>query len=102
MRVIKPATVRQWMKRHPTAKPSLEGWLGLVRAASWRSLVELKRTFPHADQVTTATKRLVIVFNIAGNNYRLIAAIHFNTGVVFALSFLTHAEYSKDNWKDQL
>jgi mRNA interferase HigB len=42
------------------------------------------------------------VFNICGNKYRLICAMHFNTGKVFLLRFLTHAEYDKDQWKDQL
>lgn len=50
----------------------------------------------------TDSKRQVIVFNIAGNKFRLMAAVHFNTRIVFALDFLTHAEYSKNRWKDQL
>jgi mRNA interferase HigB len=43
-----------------------------------------------------------VVFNICGNAYRLICAIHYNTGKVFLLRFLTHAEYDKDRWKDEL
>ncbi len=42
------------------------------------------------------------VFNIAGNQYRLIAAIHFNMQSVYTLRLMTHAEYSKDRWKDEL
>jgi mRNA interferase HigB len=102
MRVIKPSTVRQWMREYPAASSSLEGWLAITQAALWQSLTELKRTFPSADQVRTASQRHVIVFNISGNKFRLIAAVHFNTGVVFALNFFTHAEYSKDRWKDIL
>jgi mRNA interferase HigB len=59
-------------------------------------------TFPHADQVTVASKRTVTVFNIGGNNYRLITAIHYNTKIVYILRFLTHAEYDKDAWKKAL
>jgi len=44
----------------------------------------------------------VFVFNISGNAFRLIAAIHFNTGLVYALTFMSHAEYSKDHWKHTL
>ena len=44
----------------------------------------------------------VLVFNIAGNSFRLIAAVHFNTGRVFLLDFLSHAEYSKNVWKKRL
>lgn len=46
--------------------------------------------------------RTVVVFDIAGNRFRMIAAIHFNTAVVFALRFMTHAEYDKNKWKDEL
>ena len=49
-----------------------------------------------------ASGRTVVVFNIAGNHFRLIAAVHYATAIVFALRFLTHAEYSKDTWKDDL
>lgn len=52
--------------------------------------------------VRVASERPVFVFNIAGNNFRLIVAIHFNTGRVFLLDFLSHAEYSKDAWKNKL
>jgi len=50
--------------------------------------------YPQADQVGRCT-----VFNIGGNNYRLIAAIHYNTGVVYIRHVLTHAEYDRGAWK---
>lgn len=43
-------------------------------------------------------KRFVI-FDIGGNKYRLIAAVHFNTGIVYIRHVLTHAEYDSDKWK---
>lgn len=70
--------------------------------ARWRNLVDVRRAFPHADAVAVGSGRTVVVFNIAGNNYRLITAIHYNTQLVYALRFLTHAEYDKGAWKDQL
>lgn len=102
MRVIKPATVRGWMRQHPSAKPGLEWWLDVVQHGTWRTLPELRRTFPATDPVKVASGRLVFVFNISGNAFRLIAAIHFNTGLVYALAFMSHAEYSKDRWKATL
>jgi mRNA interferase HigB len=42
------------------------------------------------------------VFNIHGNDFRLIAAIHFDRQVVYTLRFMTHAEYSKNQWKETL
>ena len=102
MRVIKPATVRQWMRLHPKAKPGLEWWLETMRAGSWQSLADLRRTFPSVDPVKVASGRRVMVFNIGGNAFRLLAALHFNTGHAYALAFMTHAEYSKDRWKGTL
>jgi mRNA interferase HigB len=100
--VIKPATVRQWAQKHPTAAPSLLGWLALVKAAKFKDFVALRQVYRSADQVQVASGRKVIVFNISGNNYRLIAAVHFNTRRIFALRFMTHAEYSKNRWKETL
>jgi mRNA interferase HigB len=42
------------------------------------------------------------VFNIRRNDYRLITAAHFNRQIVYVMRFLTHAEYSKDRWKETL
>jgi mRNA interferase HigB len=42
------------------------------------------------------------VFNIAGNKYRLVTAIHYNRQIVYTLRVMTHAEYSRDKWKEQL
>jgi len=74
----------------------------VVRQAEWRSLAEVRRTYAHADAVKVGSGKIATVFNIAGNDYRMITAIHYNTGVVYTLLFLTHAEYSKDRWKKQL
>jgi mRNA interferase HigB len=86
--------------------PDAARWLGAFErsasAAKWKSIVELRKAFPHADAVTVASGRAVIVLNAAGNKYRLIAAIHFNRQVIFTLRFLTHAEYSKAAWKKGL
>ncbi len=102
MRIIKPSTVREWMQRHPSAAPGLAWWADTIKTGSWKNLVELKRTFPAADQVKVASGRTVLVFNISGNAFRLMAAMHFNRGLVFAVAFMSHAEYSKDRWKDKL
>jgi mRNA interferase HigB len=102
MRIIKPETIRTFWQRHTTAQASLQEWLARTRAGQWNNLIDLRRTFPSADAVRVASGRSVIVFNIAGNRFRLVTAIHFNTQLVYVLLFLTHAEYSQDTWKDQL
>jgi mRNA interferase HigB len=52
--------------------------------------------------VTVGSGNIVTVFNICGNKYRLIAAIHFNRQRVYVLQLLRHAEYSREFWKEQL
>ncbi len=55
---------------------------------------EVRRTYPHADAVKQYT-----VFNIKGNDYRLISKIEYRLGLIFVKEVLTHAEYDKGNWK---
>lgn len=87
---------------YPKAAGYLEAWRRVVRAAGWRSLADLRRLYPSADGVTVKTGRQVVVFNVCGNSLRLIVAIHFNRQLVYTLALLTHSEYSKDRWKDNL
>jgi mRNA interferase HigB len=102
VRIIKPSTVRVFARQHPAAAAGLGRWLELVKAARWRTLHDVRRVFRSADEVRVASGRAVVVFNIAGNQFRLIAAIHYNLEKVFVLRFMTHAEYSKNRWKDLL
>jgi mRNA interferase HigB len=62
----------------------------------------VKRSFAHADAVTVASGRTVVIFDIGGGKYRLITAIHYNTRRVFALLVLSHGEYGGGRWKDEL
>lgn len=94
MRVISRRTLREFIRQHPNAAASLEQWYWVVRRASWRSLAEAHRIFPHADKVGRRT-----VFNIAGNNYRLITRINYRGQKIYVLAVLTHAEYDKEQWK---
>ena len=102
MRIIAEGTIRQWAGDHAPAAVSLRQWVKVVRPVRWRSFAELRRTFPAADLVAVNSGRKVAMFNVGGNEFCLICAVHFNTGMVFALRCLPHAEYSKDNWKNEL
>ena len=102
MRIIHGGTVKAWAARYPDAGESLAAWLRNASNATWQNLAEVRRVYPHADPVAVASGRIAVVFNIRGNRYRLVTAIHFNRQVIYTLRFLTHAEYSKDRWKDTL
>lgn len=94
MRIIKRGAVEQLWQKHPDAKASLESWYAVVRRANWQTRVEMKRVYPHAGLVGRRT-----IFNIAGNEYRMIARVNYETQRVFVLYLLTHAEYDRGDWK---
>jgi mRNA interferase HigB len=102
VRIIKPSRLREFAGRHPAAASSLERWLEVAETARWHSLVDVRMVFRSADEVKVGSGRTVVVFNIAGNRYRLITAIHYNLQKVFVMMLLAHAEYGKDRWKDVL
>ena len=73
-----------------------------MQAAAWNNPAHLKAAFNDVDPVTVASGRTVYVFNIERNRHRLIAAIHFNTETVYVLRIMTHREYDRSRWKDEL
>jgi mRNA interferase HigB len=102
MRIITRKRLREFVKQFPDAAEPLEKWYRIFRVAEWENLQDVRRVYPHADMVTVASGNPVTVFNIGGNKYRLIAAIHYNGQRVYVLRLLTHAEYGKNFWKDTL
>ncbi len=102
MRIIKAATVKSWATTHPDAAAALEAWMTLIEDAQWSNWMQMRAVIASADTVLVDSGRHVVVFNIHGNKYRLIAAVHYNTQVVYAMRFMTHAEYDKDKWKKVL
>ena len=78
MRIIKESRLREYAKQHSRAASPLRHWRTVVRGASWKTFADVKQTFGSADQVTVPNGRQVVVFNIGGDAFRLITAIHFN------------------------
>lgn len=102
MRIIKESALTAAARLHPDAGPGLDAWRQILRAARWKTLPEVRATYPHADAVLVASGRNVIVFNLGGGKYRLIAALHYDRGIAYVLRFLTHADYDKARWKSEL
>ncbi len=102
MRIITHKRLREFATRFPDVAEPLKKWARLVREAEWWSLQDVRRVYPHADMVTVGSEKTVTVFNIGGNKYRLIVAIHYDRQCVYVLRLLRHSEYSKDSWKDTL
>jgi mRNA interferase HigB len=102
MRIIKTSMLSAFWEAHREAEASLRTWIQQTKVAQWPNFAHLRRTFPIADPVTVGGGRPVVVFNIAHNRYRLIAAVHYNMQIVYTLIVLTHKEYERDAWKGQL
>ena len=77
-------------------------WYKVTKVARWRSLSDTRRTFGHADIVRVGSGRTAVVFNIGGNNHRLITAIHDDRNTVYVLRVLAHREYTRGKWKEEL
>ena len=102
MRIIKEKFLVERGRKYPNAASHLEAWRKMVRSKAWRNFLEVREIYPDTDSVKVRSGRQVLVFNVRRNDYRLIAAVHFDRQIVYTLRFLTHAEYSKDRWKTEL
>lgn len=94
MHVIAKAGLVAFWTEHPDAARPLQAWYRLMESEVFADFNDLKATFASADAVDG-----LMVFNIGGNKYRLIAAIHYNRHKVYVRAVLTHAEYDRGDWK---
>jgi mRNA interferase HigB len=94
MNTLSLKTIRKFVKLYPDSESSLKAWFRMARKAQWRSLAEVRQTYPHADLVGRYT-----VFNIRGNHYRLIAEINYRFQQILIRAVLTHEDYDRDKWK---
>ncbi|HVS72164.1 MAG TPA: type II toxin-antitoxin system HigB family toxin [Phycisphaerae bacterium] len=102
MHLIDLRTLREFWRRYPEAETPLRRWYGVARRANWASLQEVRTAFPHADATVVKSGSVATIFNICGNKFRLITAIHYNRQKIFLMMVLTHHEYDKDSWKAKL
>ena len=95
MHVFSRRAIREFIREHTLAEPSLDTWYRAAKRAEWSSIVDVREDFPHADAVGRCT-----VFNIHGNRYRLIAKIDYEHQALYIRGIYTHEEYDRGRWKD--
>jgi mRNA interferase HigB len=78
-------------KRIKTARSQYDVWLTIASEAQWRTPGDVKRSHPKASILKGGR----VVFNIKGNDYRLVAALNFRAGVLAIRFFGTHVEYDR-------
>jgi mRNA interferase HigB len=69
----------------------LEAWFAEAKVARWSSMAALKRQYANASVISSER----VVFNIKGNDYRLVAAIDFEKGILWIKWLGTHADYDQ-------
>ncbi len=85
-------------KEYKSLPAQLDAWFRIAKSARWKTLDDVRQTYSHADGVP-AGKKVFTVFNICGNNFRLITEIFYKDQTVLIRHVVTHAEYDKGVWK---
>ena len=88
-------------RRNASLRKWLAVWAATVENTTWHSIDDVREMYPSADGVPLRSKTVVTVFNVKGNEFRLLTWIDYDTELVEALDVLTHAEYDKDHWKNR-
>ena len=97
MRIIARRTLRSFVnslagqKDQPAVKGALDAWFDEVKTAIWTSGADVRRLYSTASVVTSER----IVFNVKGNDHRLVAAVDFEKSIVWIKWIGTHADYDR-------
>lgn len=94
LRVIAKRRLMELAAEYGDCVEQVKAWHYLASKATWHNLSDVRQTFRHADIVGDKT-----VFNIKGNDYRLIVHILYTAQTIYIRNLLTHEEYDKGAWK---
>ncbi len=91
MRVIAVSTLRSFWEKHPDAEQTLKAWYEEAAQAAWTQPADIKAMYRNASVL----KNRRVVFNIKGNDYRLIVAVAYKLQIVYVKFIGTHKEYNQ-------
>lgn len=95
MHLISAGKLKQTASKYPDVTKTIQAFCQTIKQAHWKNLVEVQQAYKDAEAVGSFT-----VLNIKGNKYRLILDIDYEEQVAYFKYFLTHAEYDKEQWKN--
>ncbi|AFZ11930.1 Protein of unknown function DUF2136 [Crinalium epipsammum PCC 9333] len=95
MHIISRKRLLEFCRQHADAFTPIDDWFRTAKAANWENINDIRQIYPSADAVGNFT-----VFNIKGNDYRLIVSINYEIQIVYIKYVLTHPEYDKEKWKN--
>lgn len=93
MRIIALSTLRDFWVKHPDALEPLAAWHAVASRVCWASPADIKAAYRNASFI--AGNR--VVFNIKGNDYRLVVAMHYNRQIAYIRFVGTHRQYDQIN-----
>lgn len=96
MRIIAKHRLLDMAQAHGDCIDQVTRWYRTASRETWHNLADVRQTYHAADVVGDKT-----VFNIKGNDYRLIVHISDQTGIIYIKHLLMHAEYDKGTWKEE-
>lgn len=91
MRIITEEPLKNYIEKHPDTRTALQEWVKIVKQSDWNNFADVKATFNSVDNVGNQH----YVFNIRGNNHRLVVVIKFTIKWVYIRFIGTHSEYDK-------
>jgi len=91
MKVIAVGSLRKFWQRHPAAEQPLKAWYDEAKHADWKQPQDIKRRYSSASFIG----RNQVVFNIKGNDYRLVVAVAYRFQAAYIKFVGTHAEYDR-------
>jgi mRNA interferase HigB len=95
MHLISAGKLKQVASKYPDVTKTIQAFCKTIKQAQWQNLIQLQQVYRDAEAVGSFT-----VLNIKGNKYRLILDIDYEEQVAYFKYFLTHAEYDKEQWKN--
>src|SRR5712691_4008436 len=90
MRMIALKTLRRFWEQHPDAHQALQAWYRDAKRATWNTPADIRNVYRHASIVGNNR----VVFNIRGNQYRLVVAVNYAQGIVYIRFIGTHQDYN--------
>lgn len=96
MRIVTFKRIREFSNNYKDAKIALEDWYFKTSKSKWQNLSDIRKTFNSADYVGNNR----FIFNIKGNQYRLVAIIIFASQKVYIRFIGTHEEYNRIDCKN--
>ena len=94
MEVYGEAAIAKFTKKHPVSRRPLQRFLEIVRAAEWPHFPAVRRTFPTTDYAPASG---MLIFDLGGNKFRLVARVDFEEQLLYIQTVLTHEEYSRED-----